>query len=191
MTAFYAPFEEAEQRDVCVFLFKHICFLDQRSAIWNCLSARVLQSSLSRVPYFQLTICSETIKNKVFCCHGPNQQISVLYERANKAVFTKLSQNSLRFSIWKWVSQLIDFDKLGIIQSKWILNWWENGESIYRDENWHSAWIVATVVINITRRHLRGGLKLRINVPDKTRNEGERRIEGMKEKGTGWMETRD
>jgi len=39
--------------------------------------------------------------------------------------------------------------------------------------------------------HLRGGLKLRINVPDKTRNEGERRIEGMKEKGTGWMETRD
>lgn len=113
---------------VCVFLFKHICFLDQRSAIWNCLSARVLQSSLSRVPYFQLMICSETIKNKVFCCHRPNQQISELCERANKAVFTKLSQNSLKFSIWKWVSQLIDFDKLSIIQSKWILNWWENGE---------------------------------------------------------------
>lgn len=113
---------------VCVFLFKHICFLDQRSTIWNCLSARVLQSSLSRVPYFQLMICSETIKNKVFCCRRPNQQISGLCERANKAVFTKLSQNSLKFSIWKWVSQLIDFDKLSIIQSKWILNWWENGE---------------------------------------------------------------
>lgn len=68
--ASYAPFEEAEQRDVCVPI-KHICFLDQRSAIWNCLSAGALQSSLSRVPYFQLTIYSETIKNKVFACHGP------------------------------------------------------------------------------------------------------------------------
>lgn len=68
--ASYAPFEEAEQRDVC-FPIKHICFLDQRSAIWNCLSAGALQSSLSQVPYFQLTIYSETIKNKVFGCHGP------------------------------------------------------------------------------------------------------------------------
>ncbi len=36
MTASYAPFEEAEQRDVCVFLFKHVkefSFMDSNQTV--------------------------------------------------------------------------------------------------------------------------------------------------------------